>query len=87
LSNLTADPDRLRDLARKLKVAGAQIESMQGQIAKALSSTGWQGQERGKFEQSLSADLKTLVKVAQLLQRDRALDLERKARVLDEFKR
>jgi hypothetical protein len=87
VSNVVADPDRLRDLARKLKAAGAQIESLQNQLAKSLNSTGWRDRERDKFEQALSPDLKALSNVARRLQREHPMALERKARALDEFKR
>jgi hypothetical protein len=77
----------LRDLAKKLKVAGTQIESVQGQLTKALHSTNWNDRERQKFEQALASDLKAAVNVARRLQRDYPSMLERKAQALDEFKR
>lgn len=87
MSGVMADPAKLRDLAKRLKAAGAQIEGIRSQLTKTLQSTGWNDRERQKFEQALSNDLKTAVTVAHRLQQEYPAMLERKARALDDFRR
>ena len=82
-----ADPDKLRDLAKKLKRSGEQIEQMQRQALGALRSSGWNDRERQRFEAALSSDLKAATGIARKLRDDYPKALERKARALDEFRR
>jgi hypothetical protein len=82
-----ADPDKLRQLAAKLKNAGQQIEQLQRQALGALQSSGWNDRERERFEAELSRDLKAAATVGQRLQNDYPKTLERKARALDDFRR
>lgn len=84
---VVADADKLRDLAKKLKNAGQQIEQMQRQALHALQASGWSGTERQHFEANLSRDLKAAVVIARKLQNDHPATLERKAKALDDFRR
>ena len=85
--SVVADPGKLRDLAKKLRAAGQQIEQLQRQALGALQSSGWNDRERQRFEESLSHDLKTVVAVGRKLQTEYPAALERKAKALDEFSR
>lgn len=85
--SVSADPNKLRDLAKKLKSAGEQIEQMQRQALGALQSSGWNDRERQRFEADLSRDLKTAAAVGQKLKNDYPRALERKAKALDDFRR
>jgi hypothetical protein len=85
--SVMADPDKLRELSKKLKAAGNQVEGLGSQLIKTLQSTGWNDRERQKFEQALAADLKAATAVARRLQNEYPAILERKARALDEFRR
>lgn len=87
MAQINADPDKLRDLSRKMKAAAGQIESMRSQLLKGLASTGWNDRERQKFESELSADLKKATAISQQLKSHYPAILERKARALDEFRR
>lgn len=82
-----ADPDKLRELAKKLKSCGEQMERMQRQAHGALRASGWNDRERQRFEAGLSRDLKAAAAIAQKLRDDYPKVLERKAKALDEFRR
>lgn len=84
---VVADPAKLRDLAKKLKRAGDQLEQMQRQALSALQSSGWDDRERQRFEADLSRDLKTVTTIGKKLQNDYPKALERKAKALDDFRR
>lgn len=85
--SVNADPDKLRELAKKLKRSGEQIEQMQRQALGALRSSGWNDRERQRFEAALSRDLKAATAIARKLRGDYPQALERKARALDDFRR
>jgi hypothetical protein len=87
MPNVTADPEKLRDLAKKISSAGQQLDAMRNQITKAVASAGWDDSERHRFEEQIAADLKTVAAVAQRLQSQYPSVLQRKARALDEFRR
>lgn len=82
-----ADPDKLRELAQKLKSSGDQIEQLQRQALGALQASGWNDRERQRFEADLSRDLKAVSAVGKKLQNDYPKALERKAKALDDFRR
>lgn len=82
-----ADPDKLRELAKKLRSLGEQIEQMQRQALGALQASGWNDRERQRFEGDLSRDLKAASAVGRKLQNDYPKVLERKAKALDDFRR
>ena len=84
---VVADPAKLRDLAKKLKRAGDQLEQMQRQALSALQSSGWDDRERQRFEADLLRDLKTVTTIGKKLQNDYPKALERKAKALDDFRR
>ncbi|MEJ7786341.1 MAG: hypothetical protein WKF96_16175 [Solirubrobacteraceae bacterium] len=84
---VVADPSKLRDLAKKLKAAGDQIEQMQRQVLGALQSSGWNDSERQRFEADLSRDMKGVAAIGKRLQNDYPKVLERKAKALDDFRR
>ena len=85
--SVIADPDKLRQLASKLKNAGQQIEQLQRQAMGALQSSGWNDRERERFEAALSQDLKAATAIGRKLQNDYPKTLERKAKALDDFRR
>jgi hypothetical protein len=82
---VVADPSKLRELAKKLKNAGQQIEQTQRQAMGALQSSGWNDRERQRFEADLARDLKTAAAIGRKLQNDYPKTLERKAKALDDF--
>lgn len=85
--NVIADPEKLRQLAAKLRNAGQQIEQLQRQALGALQSSGWNDRERERFEAQLSSDLKAAATIGRKLQTDYPKTLERKAKALDDFLR
>lgn len=85
--SVVADPAKLRELANKLKNAGQQIEQMQRQALGALNSSGWDDNERRRFEADLQRDLKSAAAIGRKLQNDYPKTLERKAKALDDFRR
>ena len=84
---VNADPDKLRELAKKLKNAGEQIEQMQRQALGALHASAWNDRERQRFEADLTRDLKAATAIGRKLQNDYPKALERKAQALDNFRR
>jgi hypothetical protein len=82
-----ADADKLRELAKKLKSSGEQIEQMRREALGALQSSGWNDRERQRFEAVLSRDLKAAAAIGRKLQNDYPQALERKAKALDDFRR
>jgi hypothetical protein len=82
-----ADPAKLRDLARKIKSAGDQLEQIQRQTLSALQSSGWDGPDRQRFEADLARDLKGVAAIGRKLHNDYPKALERKAKALDDFRR
>ncbi len=82
-----ADPDKLRELAKKLKNSGDQIEQLQRQALGALQASGSNDHERQRFEADLSRDLKAAFAIGRKLQNDYPKALERKAKALDDFRR
>ena len=84
---VNADPDKLRELAKKLKSSGEQIEQMHRQALGALQASGWNDRERQRFEADLSRDLKAAAVIGRKLQSDYPTTLERKAQALDDFRR
>lgn len=87
MPNISADPEKLRDLAKKLASAGQQMDSIRSQIAKAVANAGWDDPERRRFEEQVNSDLKMVAAVAQRLQSQYPSLLQRKARALDDFRR
>lgn len=85
--SVNADPDKLRQLAAKLKRAGQEMEQLQRQAMGALQGSGWNDRERDRFEAALSGDLKTATALGRKLQNDYPKTLERKAQALDDFRR
>jgi hypothetical protein len=85
--SVNADPSKLRDLAKKLKAAGNQIEQLHRQALGALQSSGWDDGERRRFEADLSRDLRSAAAIGRRLQNDYPKALERKARALDDYRR
>jgi hypothetical protein len=84
---VNADPSKLRELAKKLKSTGDQIEQMQRQTLGALQASGWDDRERQRFEADLSRDMKAVAAIGRRLQNDYPKTLERKAKALDDFRR
>lgn len=87
MPHVIADPEKLRDLAKKMSAAGQQLDAMRNQIAKSVANAGWDDSERRRFEEQLAADLRSVAAVAQRLQSQYPSILQRKARALDEFRR
>lgn len=85
--SVIADPTKLRDLAKKLRKAGEQMEQLQRQALSALQSSGFEGPDRQRFEAELSRDLKSAAALGRKLQTDYPKALERKAKALDDFRR
>ena len=84
---VVADPAKLRELAKKLKNTGDQLEQMRRQALSALQASGWDDRERQRFEADLSRDLKSVTTVGKRLQNEYPKALERKAKALDDFRR
>lgn len=87
MAGINADPDKLRDLSKKLQAAGTELEQLRNQISRAFQAAGWDDNEGRRFEQQLSNELKSAARIGQRLRGDYPKTLERKARALDDFRR
>lgn len=87
MAGVNADPDKLRELSKKLQAAGSELEQLRNQTMRAFQATRWDDTEGHRFEQQLSGDLKAAAKIGQKLRTDYPKTLERKARALDDFRR
>ncbi len=87
MAGINADPDKLRELSKKLQTAGTELEQLRNQITRAFQATGWDDSEARRFEQQLTNDLKTVARIGQGLRSDYPKTLDRKARALDDFRR
>ena len=82
-----ADPAKLRELAKKLRSAGDQLEQVQRQVQGALRAADWPDHEGQRFGDGVSRDLKAVTAVGNKLKSEYPKTLERKARLLDDFQR
>lgn len=87
MAGINADPDKLRDLSKKLSAAGTELEQLRTQITRSFQAARWDDSEAQRFWQSLDTDLKAVQRIGQKLRSDYPKTLERKARALDDFRR
>ncbi len=87
MSKVRADPAKLRELAKKLRSAGDQLEQVQRQALGALRAADWPDHEGQRFADTLSRDLKVVTAVSHKLKNEHPRALEKKARALDQFQR
>jgi hypothetical protein len=85
--SVRANPAKLRELAKKLRSAGDQLEQVQRQVLGALRAADWPDHEGQRFADAVSRDLKVVRGASQKLKNEHPRTLERKARALDEFQR
>lgn len=85
--SVRADPAKLRELAKKLRSAGDQLEQVQRQVHGALRAADWPDHEGQRFADSVSRDLKAVTAVGHKLKSEHPRTLERKAQALDAFQR
>lgn len=87
MAGFDADPNKLRDLSKRLQKAGDELEQLRNQVGRALQSAGWDDTEGRRFQQSLDTDLKVAQRLGQKMRSEYTRTLERKARALDEYRR
>jgi len=87
MSKVRADPAKLRELAKKLRSAGDQLEQVQRQALGALRAAEWPDREGQRFADTVSRDLKAVTAVSHKLKNEHPRTLERKAHALDQFQR
>ncbi|HEX4253590.1 MAG TPA: WXG100 family type VII secretion target [Streptosporangiaceae bacterium] len=86
MPDITADPAKLRQLARTLSQGAQQLDQLARQLQRSLDTTGWMGSERQRFEQDFRAKLKTLSQVSNELKSQQVPDLQKKAEMLERFR-
>jgi uncharacterized protein YukE len=86
MSEVIADPARLRQLAKTLTQASQELETLARQLQRSLDATGWRGNERARFEQELKQALKTLSLVGVGFKNHYVPDLQKKAEALERFR-
>lgn len=85
MSEVNADPAKLRQFARTVSSSSQQLEQMARQLQRSLESTGWRGSERQRFEQDFKQTLKTVTQIAEHLRSHDVSELNKKADALDRF--
>jgi hypothetical protein len=86
MSEVIADPAKLRQLAKTLSQASQQLEALARQLQRSLDGTGWRGSERDRFEQELKGALKTLSQLGAGFKTQYVPDLQKKAEALERFR-
>ena len=67
MSDVNADPEKLKQLASTLVQSAQKCEQISRQLHRSLDATGWRDSERDKFEQSLKESTKALNRLAEQL--------------------
>jgi hypothetical protein len=87
VAKVNANPDRLRDLAKKLTAQAQQLDTLKRTVMRDVGAAEWDDQEKRKFEQELVSDLGRLNALADRLRTHYPAILHRKAKALDDFRR
>lgn len=86
MPSVSADPEKLRNLASALRKAAEQCEQIARTVQRGLDAAGWKDSERVKFEQEITATLKPLLRSADQLKSQHAPQLQRKAQALEQYR-
>ena len=86
MAQISADPEKLKQLARQFRTTSEQCRQIARQLQHGLDRADWRDAERQRFEESLKDTLRTLQRVADQLDRTFPAELERKAAALEQFR-
>jgi uncharacterized protein YukE len=86
LSEINADPDKLRQFAKTLTTTAQQFEQLARQLQRSLESTGWRDSERQRFEEDFKQTIKSISQFADRLKSQYVPQLQKKAEALDRFR-
>jgi hypothetical protein len=87
MAGVNVDPDKLRTLGKELARIGSQIEDLTRNMQRKLDASGWNDNERQKFQQDISTVMKGLQQHAQRLNSQFVPTLNRKAAAIDQYRR
>lgn len=86
MSDVHADPEKLRQFAKQLERAADQLVDVPRELSRALDRSGWEDAERLKFEQDFKLALKSLSQFTDKLRNEYAPALQRRASILDQYR-
>jgi uncharacterized protein YukE len=87
LSEVHADPEKLKQLAKTLTSSADQLQQVARALSRALDSSGWQDAERQRFEQDFKQTVKALSQFTDKLNGQYAPVLQKKAAALEQYGR
>jgi uncharacterized protein YukE len=85
MSQVTADPAKLRQFAKTVSACAQQLEQLTRQLQRGLDQTGWRDGERQKFEADFGSALRSIRQVSEKLNSHFVPQLQRKAEALERF--
>jgi uncharacterized protein YukE len=85
MSQVAADPARLRQFAKTLRASAQQFDQVARQLQRGLDQTGWRDSERQKFDADFQQALRGISQLTERLNSHFVPQLERKAEALERF--
>lgn len=86
MAGVSADPEKLKQLAKTLSRSADQLQQIARNLSRALDSSEWNDDERQKFEQEFKQSVRSLTQFTELLKSQYAPLLQRKAAALEQYK-
>ena len=85
MSEVHADPEKLRQLAKTFTSSADQLQQVARTLSRALEGSGWEDTERQKFEQDFKETVKTLSQFTEKLKSQYVTVLRKKAAALEQY--
>lgn len=85
MSQITADPVKLRQFAKRLSASAQQLDQLARQLQRGLDQTGWRDSERQKFDADFHQALRSIRQLTEQLNGYFVPQLQRKAEALERF--
>ena len=85
MSQITADPAKLRQFAKTLSASAQQFDQLARQLQRGLDQTGWRDSERQKFDADFHQALRSIRQLSERLNSHFVPQLQRKAEALERF--
>jgi len=84
--NVHADPEKLKQFSKKLVASADQLEQLARGLSRALQASGWEDDERRRFEQDFTTTVKNLTRFTEKLKGEYAPALQKKAAALEQYR-
>jgi uncharacterized protein YukE len=86
VSEVHADPEKLKQFAKTLMSLADQLQQVTRSMSRALDNSGWQDAERQRFEQDFKQTVKSLSQFTEKLKGQYAPVLQKKAAALEQYR-